>query len=126
MKNALTLRDKVFDQFLDSPRNFWDPFWSDDSVRNHLPAFKEDGETFYLSFDLPGVKKQDVKVEAHDNRVSVSAQRSSKGRSWSYEKTFELPVAINSESIQAQFEDGVLELKVPKAESVKKREIKIQ
>lgn len=95
----------------------------------------EEKENAYLvSADLPGMKKQDIKVELNDNTLSISGERvretKSEGRyserSYGrFQRSFTLPVQVNTEKIEAHFEDGVLQITLPKAEGARSQSIKI-
>jgi HSP20 family protein len=85
---------------------------------------------YMVSFDMPGVKKEDVKIELRSNQLRVSGERrheARSGRSYGkFERTFTLPATINADKIEAHYEDGVLSIALPKAESAKPKNIEIQ
>lgn len=86
----------------------------------------ESDEAFHLEFDLPGVKKEDLDLTFQKGRLILRGERRSekeeKGQRFrrvekrygSFERSLALPENIDSENIQAQFENGVLELTIPK------------
>lgn len=89
---------------------------------------------YILSVDLPGVNKEDVNVEVRDNILRISGERKSEidkadysERTYgSFERAVKLPREVKTEDIEARFENGVLQLAIPKTtkEAVKKIEIK--
>ncbi len=93
--------------------------------------------TNLLSFDLPGVSKNDVKIDLQDRTLRISGERknertSGKGENLrteryygNIERAITLPAHIKADSIEAQFEDGVLHIAVPKAEGVKPKQIQV-
>jgi HSP20 family protein len=85
---------------------------------------------YLISFDMPGVKKDDIKIEVKDNQLLVSGERHrlSEGNEASdkFERTFSLPNSVNTEKIEASYENGVLNVALPKAEAAKARTIEIQ
>jgi len=98
----------------------------------------EETEAHYLmSFDLPGVKKEDIKVELRDGQLTVSGERNEnreekkKNRSTterfhgSFQRSFTLPAGLKPEQIETEYKDGVLRIAVPKTEAVKTHQIKI-
>lgn len=97
----------------------------------------EDGNNYVLSFDLPGVKKEQVKVEADNDRLTVRAERKEEEKSdskkkflsevyyGSYTRTFTLPSPIDEKKIDARFENGVLTITVPKTEFTKAKQIDV-
>jgi HSP20 family protein len=75
--------------------------------------------------DLPGVKKEDVKVEVADNRLTISGERKneieekkenfyrSEREYGSFYRAVPLPAGVKAEEVKATFENGVLEVSVP-------------
>lgn len=97
----------------------------------------EDAESYTFKFDMPGVKKQDVKVELDGNVMTVSAERMEEKKNGeknrysevsygSYQRAFTLPEAVKDEKIDAKFDNGVLTLTVPKTKSANTKQIAIQ
>ena len=106
---------------------------------NATPSFEleEDDKQFTAKLDMLGMKKSDVKVEVDGKRVTVSAERKEEKRDGkkthyselrygSYLRSFTVPSQIKEDKIQAQFQDGVLTLTLPKDESTRSRKIEIQ
>ncbi|MGE4131018.1 MAG: Hsp20/alpha crystallin family protein [Bdellovibrionales bacterium] len=97
----------------------------------------EDKSNYVMTFDMPGVKKEDVKIELDGNRLMVSAERreekemEDKKRRYSeisygsYQRTFTLPSAVDDKKVDAKFENGVLTLTMPKTESSKAKQIAV-
>ncbi|KAL8431985.1 hypothetical protein ACSSS7_004948 [Eimeria intestinalis] len=90
---------------------------------------RDAGDKLVLHADLPGLDKKDVKVEAHDGRLSIQAQRSSQNErsdsnffmqercSSSFYRSFTLPPGTQQDGIKASYNNGVLEVNIPKAPS---------
>jgi len=89
--------------------------------------------------DLPGLKKEDVKVEAVDNALVIQGERRheeeehnggyhrSERRYGSFYRSIPLPEGAQTEQARAEFRDGVLEVSVPVAETQKRcREVPIE
>ena len=88
---------------------------------------RDNGDAYLLEADLPGVKKEDIKLDLSDNILTISAERHSgyeekdkKGsyvrveRSYgSYQRSFDT-TGIDVDKIDAEFKDGVLMLTMPK------------
>lgn len=100
---------------------------------------QENQSQYVVSFDMPGVHKEDIKIEVQGNQLMVSGERrhemssgdreSALRRERSYgkfERTFTLPQSVQTEKIEAHYENGVLNLVIPKAEAAKGRTIQIQ
>ncbi|MGM9618970.1 MAG: Hsp20/alpha crystallin family protein [Oscillospiraceae bacterium] len=114
---------RVFD---DMEKNFWG-----DHATTSLSTFKtdirEEGDNYVLEADLPGFKKEDIKIDLEDGYMTISAERHSsyeekdkKGnyvrceRSYgSFARSFDTS-GIDVEGMTASFNDGVLTLTMPK------------
>lgn len=100
---------------------------------------REGDYAYHIEVDLPGVQKEDIKVEVKDNRVTISGERktseetkeedyyrveSSYGK---FERSFTLPGNVDAENVTASSKDGVLEVVLPKKErSTDATEIKVK
>lgn len=88
--------------------------------------------------ELPGVTKEDLDVSMAENSLTIRATTSheKKGEEGEFyrremsrgefQRTLAIPDNINEEGVQATFKDGILELKLPKAESSKRRKITVE
>ncbi|GAA0641624.1 Hsp20/alpha crystallin family protein [Streptomyces thermocarboxydovorans] len=95
----------------------------------------ESDDAFHVEIELPGVKSEDVDVEASSQELVVSGEikekerkgvlRRSTRRSGAFEYRWRLPVEADTEKITAQMTDGVLTITVPKAEVARPRHIEI-
>ena len=104
-----------------------------------LPAVDvwETEEELVLSFDLPGIPEDKVAVELDDNVLTVSGERErasehSSDRFYRFERRFgsfsrsvTLPQGVQEDAIKATYENGVLEVRVPKPEEPKPKRIQI-
>jgi HSP20 family protein len=99
---------------------------------------KEDDQGYTVHAELPGVKKEDVKVTVDGNVVTISGEvKSSKEEKkgervihseryyGSVSRSFSLGQNIDESAASAKFEDGVLELKLPKKSGAKSNQIQI-
>ncbi len=87
--------------------------------------------------ELPGIKKDDLEVSVTDNSVTIKGEtkheeKEEKGNyyrceisSGTFARTVALPDNVSSSDATAKFENGVLELKLPKVEKTKRRTLKI-
>ena len=85
---------------------------------------KESDDSITVTTDLPGVKESDIKVASEDGILSVSARRKDGTRSYAY--SWSLPDTVDVEKIDAEYEDGVLTLTLPKQEKAKMRRIEVK
>lgn len=99
----------------------------------------ETKDHYLVSFDMPGVKKEDIKIEMQGNQLVISGERQREVKEedgeatlrhervyGKFERTFVLPTSINADKIEAHYENGVLNVALPKAESAKGRTIQVQ
>ncbi|OGO17992.1 MAG: hypothetical protein A2Z02_03740 [Chloroflexi bacterium RBG_16_48_7] len=83
-------------------------------------------DAMVLRMDLPGIKKEDVEIMATENRLSISGCRKpstdlnkedyriNEVSYGNFSRTFNLPVIVDSSRIEANLEDGILEITLPK------------
>src|ERR1051325_8868988 len=109
------------------------------SDRMWLPAVdvQETKDDIVLTFDIPGVTEKDVQVSMTGDLLTVKGERrfEQNGGEQSYhrverlygrfERSVQLPFPVQGDKIKATYRDGVLTIKLPKAEELKPREIKI-
>ena len=107
--------------------------------RRWVPAtdLVEEGDHYVLRADLPGVGEDDVKVELEDNVLTVSGERKSEHEqrkngyyrveraSGRFARSLTLPEGVDADSIKARFENGVLEVTIPKPPERKPRRVAI-
>jgi HSP20 family protein len=112
---------------------------ADGGSRPWVPAvdvWETDSEVVY-SFDLPGIAEERISVEVENGSLSVSGERERThkvegDRFYRYERRFgsfsravALPQGVQEDQIEADYRDGVLEIRVPKPEQPKPRRIQI-
>jgi HSP20 family protein len=99
-----------------------------------------DEENVYLDVEIPGVKKEDIKISLKDNVLTVTGEKkdlskkSTNGQVFKTERNFgpfsrsyQLPEGLNTEDIHALFEDGILKVTIAKKvkSTTQEKEIKI-
>jgi HSP20 family protein len=97
-----------------------------------------DEERFYsIGLDIPGLKREALDIEVRDNHLHISGERKSLAQSekrnvlrserryGKFERIFSLPQNVNAEAIEAHFEDGVLQIILPKEEKSQSKKITI-
>lgn len=115
-------------------------FWPEEvGAFDFSPAcdFKDTGKEYVINFDIPGIKREDVKIEMENNRLTVSGQRNvwrdekdaryllSESCSGCFIRSFSLPNLVDESRVDAHYADGVLTITVPKIEASKAKQIKI-
>jgi HSP20 family protein len=92
---------------------------------------KEQEEGFVVEAELAGVKKEDLKIEVLGDQLKISGSRGSKEEKDSFEyaefsKSFTLGKGIDTDKIEAKFENGYLNLLIPRSEAAKPRFIDVK
>jgi HSP20 family protein len=98
---------------------------------------QEADDAYRLYAELPGLTKDDIEITLENNVLRLAGERKFEKdvkkdnyqrieRTYGkFSRSFALPSQVNAEGVQAQFENGVLTLTVPKAEQAKPRKIAI-
>ena len=144
----------------------WDPFRELEEMQNRLTSFfgrrvpllkgggegeeftvttwaprvdiAEDDKEYVINAELPGTKKEDVKVSVENGVLSISGERKTekeeKGKKYhrveqtygSFMRSFTLPEGSSGEKISAEFRDGILKVHIPKDERAKAKGIDVK
>jgi len=119
-------------------RDLWNWGLSNNSTTNTtIPAtnIREDNDNFYVEVAAPGMTKDDFKVELDGTILTIRSEKENRQeqkegekysrREFSYQsfqRIFELPVhVVDTEHIEAKYENGLLHLVIPKKEEAKPR-----
>ncbi len=97
----------------------------------------ESDDQFMISAELPGMKKEDINISLENGRLSLSGERTFKqeeeGKTFhrvetkygSFNRSFQLPDNVDEDSIQASYENGLLNITINKQENKVKKQIEI-
>ena len=124
--------DRLFNTLFTGPRNGGSP-------QRWVPAMDlvEAEDHFVLKADLPGLSEDDVAIEVQDNVLTISGSRQAeherKEKGWyrlersygQFSRSLTLPDGVDADKVEANFDRGVLEVRVPKPEERKPRRISI-
>ncbi len=92
---------------------------------------------YIVHFELPGIIKDDIKIQIHDNTLKVTGERK-KGKSeeivWlhrerpsgRFERSIRFKKFVDASKIDAEYQNGVLKITIPYADEAKPKEISIQ
>lgn len=99
---------------------------------------REGEYAYHVEVDLPGVKKEDIHVDLNANILTISGERNTKkevkekdyykkeSSYGKFQRSFTLPDNTDAENIEANSQDGVLEVVIPKMKRSKKETKKIK
>jgi len=107
--------------------------------QNWVPALDvwETPTEVVYAFDLPGIREEQISIEVKDETLTISADRekteeTSENGFYRFERRYGtfaravgLPQGVDQESISARYENGVLEVRVPKPEEQKPKKIEL-
>jgi HSP20 family protein len=98
----------------------------------------ETGEHYVLRADLPGLADDDINVQFEDNVLTISGERTAEHDNQqegyyrlerafgTFSRSLTLPDGVDPDTVQAHFDRGVLEIKIPKPEQKKPRQVQIK
>ena len=96
------------------------------------------GDHLVLKADLPGLSEEDVRIEVQDRLLTVSGERKAEHEEnregyyrmerafGSFSRSFALADEVSSDEIEAKYENGVLNVRLPKRPAAKRREITVK
>ena len=125
--------DRLFDQGFSRPWRFLNP----QEYQASFPVeIWETDDVVGVRAALPGIRPEDVDISIVGDTVAIKAQRPAEEQEngtyyireiqyGSYQRTFTLPAGVEADKAEASYENGLLDLKLPKAESVRPKQIKI-
>jgi HSP20 family protein len=121
---------------LDETFGGWQSLLTDDKAWSPLVDVEETDDAYVIEAELPGVQRKDVNIELVGNELTISGEikererkgivrrRTRKTGLFNYRVT--LPDQVDGEKIDANLSDGVLTVRVPKAERAQRRRIEIK
>lgn len=122
--------------------SFMDRFFNDEFFNGRggtAPTFSpnvdiaETEKAFEIQFHVPGIRKEDIKIEINDDRLTVSGERKFENEKkeknfhsvesyyGTFNRSFYLPDSVKADKVDASYKDGILTIEVPKDE---KKELK--
>ena len=125
----------LFDDFLNN-------FYDDENERENLrlPAIDliENEADYEVKANLPGFKKEDIKISINENELIIEAKHDEKKEtkkgsyflterySGNYRRSIALSETCDADKINAEYKNGVLSIKIPKKDPVPAKQIKIK
>jgi len=99
---------------------------------------RETDEAYIVEADVPGIKREDVKIEINDDVLTIKGERKVEQEEnkkdyrrierqyGSFRRSVSIPSGIQHDAVEAKFDDGVLRVTLPKREDTKPRRIKVK
>jgi HSP20 family protein len=129
--------NRLFSTFFDTPTGRGGNGGA--AARRWIPAMDliEAGEHFVLKADLPGMTEDDVKIELENNVLTISGERKTEledkhegyyrleRSSGAFTRSLTLPEGIDAGAVAATFDNGVLEVRIPKPEEAQPKRVQI-
>ena len=129
--------NRLFSTFFDTPTGRGGN--GGGAARRWVPAMDliETGEHFVLKADLPGMTEDDVKIELENNVLTISGERKAEleekhegyyrleRTSGAFSRSLTLPEGVDAGAVTAAFDNGVLEVRIPKPEQAKPKRVQI-
>jgi HSP20 family protein len=129
--------NRLFNTFFESPPAGHSS--SGQTLRRWIPAMDlvETEDAFVLRADLPGLSENEVNIELEDNVLTISGERKAEHEerkegyyrveraSGSFSRSLTLPEGVDPDAVNASFDRGVLEVRIPKPEERKPRKVAI-
>jgi len=134
--------DRMTDAFFGRRvRPWWPERWfRGDELEARVPAVDlfEEKDDIVVKAELPGMDKENIEVNLTDNTLTIKGEKKKAEevkeenyyrceRSYgSFVRSVELPKAVHADKVKASFKNGILEVRVPKTEEAKAKEIKVK
>jgi HSP20 family protein len=107
--------------------------WAENRERTLGVNVREEDEAYVLSALVPGLRSDDLNIQVLDDVVRIEGEYKMDESNYlvrelpngSFNRTLRLPAPIDAEHVEANITDGVLTLRLPKAESARPKQIKI-
>jgi len=127
--------NRLFNTFFDTPTSS-----NGRALPRWVPAMDlvETEDHFVLRADLPGLAEDDVSIELEDNVLTVSGERRTDDEDrkegyyrverayGAFSRQLTLPEGVDADAVEAAFDKGVLEVRIPKPEQRKPRKVEIK
>ena len=131
--------NRLFSSFFDTPSASRGGNGGSTAARRWIPAMDlvETDEHFVLKADLPGMTENDVNIELENNVLTVSGERKTEHEekhegyfrlersAGAFSRSLTLPEGVDADAIAATFDNGVLEVRIPKPAQPQPRRVQI-
>ena len=131
LREIMSMRETV-DRFFDEPT------FRSSSLFHPSVGIRETEKELIIEADIPGVSEDEIDVEIENDKVILKGERKHKSETkkedyfhlessyGSFSRMISLPSYVDSSQAEAEFKDGVLEIKIPKVEQMQSKKLKIK
>jgi len=135
-RELISLRDdmdRLFSSFFGRPS-----IEEQEGVWAPVIDLEEDNENFLVKAELPGLKKEDIKISVRGNLLTITGERKQEAETKNktyhrverfygkFSRTITLPSDVDADKVKANYKDGLLTITLPKPETMKPKEIEIE
>ena len=141
----LTRRESEMDRMMEdffgrSMRPWWPARWlrGDGEITAPVVDVYEEKDEVVVKAELPGLDKKDIEVNISDSELTLKGEKKKEEkideenyyrceRSYgAFLRSVELPTDVQADKVKASFKNGILEIRLPKTEEAKTKEIKVK
>lgn len=134
-RELVTLRDemdRIFESFFGDYPVMREGFWAP------VIDISENNGNIEVKAEIPGMKKDDIKISVRDNMLSITGERKQENETkdkkfhrierfyGKFSRNIRLPADVDADKVKATYKDGILNITLPKPESMKKKEIEVE
>ena len=119
--------------------SFFNSLPSNNPERSYAPLVDiyEKDDNFFVEAQLPGMKKEDIKIEVENGKLFLSAENCKENEikednyyrkeivKGKFVRSFLLPESVDKDNLKADFKEGILKIEIPKLEKEKPKQINI-
>jgi len=140
LRDIVSIQDEMnqlFDDFFGRTPKRWSAFGPEEGLWTPNVDVSETKDEIVVTAEMPGMKKEDIKLSVQDNVITLSGEKKSEEEKkdanfyrlernfGSFCRSFTLPTPVEADKVKASFKDGILKVTLPKSEKVKPKEIPI-
>jgi HSP20 family protein len=134
--------ERMMDDFFDRRMRPWWPerWFRTEGLLTNAPAMDvyEDKDDLVVKAELPGIEKDHVEVNLTDHTLTIKGEKEKEdevkeGKYYRSEQSYgsfirslQLPAEVQADKVKASFKNGILEVRLPKTEEAKTKEIKVK
>lgn len=132
LRDRRPLVDDLFESFLDSFNSLSNVNWSP------VVDLDETNNEYVLHAELPGMNKKDINISVENDVLTISGEKRERVKNkeanchiseinfGKFSRSFRLPAPIETDKIEAKWENGILTVHIPKSDVAKARKIEIR